>query len=149
MGKAAVAKRTPPSKKTLKAQVQDGVVLFIFESVAADLGIPTPSAEAAKVIKEAESFTKEDKAAEAARAAELKKLKDAHLPKSVKERVKDNDTTGYLYDRKALEEYEARMNHAKDTDPGHPGSESVISPETGGSVSDPEGGPQDGDKVGS
>lgn len=148
MGKAAVAKRTPPSK-TLKAKVQDGVVLFIFDAVVADLGIPTPSPEAAKVIKEAESYTKEDKAAEVRRQAELKKLKDAHLPKSVKEHIKDNDVTGYLYDRKALEEYEAKMNHAQDADSGHSGTEPVVSAETGGSVSDPESGSQNGDKVGS
>jgi hypothetical protein len=147
MGKAAVAKRTPASK-TIKAQVKDGVVLFIFESVVADLGEPTPSADAIKVIKEAAAYGNADDPIVKKRDAELKKLKDAHLPKSVKDHIKGDDVTGYLFDRKALEEYEAMMNHGKDTDPGHSGSEPVVSAETGGSVSDPEGGPQNGDKVG-
>lgn len=132
----------PVSEKALRADVVDGIVLFTFESVLEALGdpglIPT---DAPKV--------------------EPWGLKDQHVPETVKENMYGESVTSYLYDRKALEEYESMMNQPKlaDSQAGGADGEGVNagtaqsdgpehSDQAGGSGGSVPGGPEDSGEVG-
>lgn len=130
------------SEKALRADVVDGVVLFTFESVLAEFGDPGLTPVPAEEV-------------------EPWGLKDKHLPETVKENMYGESVTGYLFDRKALEEYESMMIQAKtaETSVGGAGSESdnpgtaqsdesELGGEAGGSGGDFPGGSQDGGEVG-
>lgn len=134
------------SAKALHAEVAGGMVLFTFESVAAEFGDPSSLPELDLKV-------------------EPWGLKDAHLPETVKEHMYGESVTGYLYDRKALEEYESMMNRAitaetssegvqggENTESDHAGTtesnEPANSDPAGGSGSSLPGGPQDSGPLG-